>query len=80
MFEYIKIFILVLKILGLISVVIFINDILTIKEIIKYNIKTDSNFTNFNTMFKYILKKKLIEYSISTIFLSFIITRILINI
>lgn len=76
MFEFIKTFSSSLIFLSLIASVIFINDINNLKNIIRYNIETDTKFSDFNTMFKYKFKKKLIEYSIITFFLSIIFTYI----
>ena len=74
MFEFIKIFIYILFILGVFATILFIKNINNLKFIIKYNIEKDPKFSDFNTAFKYNFKKILIEYSIITIFSSLIIS------
>lgn len=77
MFEFIKTFSSSLIFLSLIASVIFINDINNLKNIIRYNIETDPKFSDFDTMFKYKFREKLIKYSAITIFISLIFTYIL---
>lgn len=74
LFEFIKTFILILLILGVTAIIMFVKSLKNLKIIIRYNIEKDPKFSDFDTVFKYCLRKKLIEYSIITIFLSLIIT------